>query len=77
MFGLSKLADKNFVVGFVLPVLIVSVAAAGLFRDTEAIGSVYAAILKEKSFTSLTIIVLGIWSATLLMVWNHAIYQIL
>jgi hypothetical protein len=78
MFGLSKLADKNFVIGFLLPVLIVSVAAAGLFRDTATIGFIYAAILKENSFTGLTVVVLAIWSAaTLLMVWNHAIYQAL
>jgi hypothetical protein len=78
MFGLSKLADKNFVIGFLLPILIVSVASAGLFHDTESIGFIYTAILKEKSFTSLTVVVLAIWSAaTLLMVWNHAIYQVL
>lgn len=78
MFGLSKLADKNFVIGFLLPVLIFFVAAAGLFHDTAAVGFIYVAILQEKSFTSLTIIVLAIWStAVLLMVWNHAIYQVL
>src|SRR5438874_895902 len=78
MFGLSKLADKNFVIGFLLPVLMFTVAAAGLFRDTKTIGSIYDSILKENSFTSLTIVVLAIWSAaTLLMVWNHPIYRLL
>src|ERR1700747_1973341 len=62
MFSLNKLADRNFVIGFLLPVLIFSVATATLFRDVKSVSDIYKSILEEKSFTSLTIVVLAIWS---------------
>jgi hypothetical protein len=78
MFGLNKLADRDFVVGFVLPVLLFCAAIAFLFRDTTVVGSIYSALIDLKSFTSLTMLVLVIWTlATLLMAWDTTIYRVL
>lgn len=78
MFGLDKLADRDFVVAYVMPVLIGCCAVAFLFRETGQAHAIYQAILEERSFTSLTLLVLAVWGiAILLMTWNHALYRAL
>jgi hypothetical protein len=79
MFGsLTKLADKAFVIGFVLPTLIASMTLLYLFNDIEPFKSAYKAALGIKQFNELTIAVLIMWSlACLLMIWNEWQYRFL
>jgi len=78
MFGLSNLADKDFVVGYVLPVLIAGAAVLGLFHDVPPLADAAIKLVADSSFANVTLIVLAIWTvATLLMAWNHQIYRLL
>src|SRR5690349_24794687 len=76
--SLPKLADKNFVLGFLLPTLLGVIAGLALFQDSAYISSIYKAIFEEKSFSSLTMLVLAIWTlAVILLTVNHSLYRIL
>jgi hypothetical protein len=76
--SLPKLADKNFVIGFLLPVLIGGLALAFLFRDTDAGDAVYKLVLGEKSLSDLTVAVVGVWCcAVVLMILNYHVYRLL
>ena len=75
---LPKLADRNFVVGFLLPVLIASLAGMFLFRDTAAVGAIYDAVLHQKQVTDLTLVLISIWGVSVLLtLLNHQIYRLL
>jgi hypothetical protein len=76
--SLPKLADKNFVIGFLLPVLIAGFAGVLLFRDTQPIQAIYSIVLEEKTLSDLTVAVLGVWSAAVVLVlFNYQIYRLL
>ena len=76
--SLPKLADKNFVVGFLLPTLLATFAVLFLCKDIGSCSSVYPAVLNEKSFGKLTVLVLAVWlGATILMICNHVLYRVL
>ena len=78
MFGLNKLADRDFIIGFVLPVLISYLAAAGLFYDYLPSTEFVAKLAEDKSFASLTVVVLAVWTgATILMALNRILYRLL
>jgi hypothetical protein len=62
--SITKIVDKSFVVGFVVPVLL---AAVGIL-----------AIVQTKNFANLTIIALLLWAAAiLLLILNHHLYRVL
>jgi hypothetical protein len=75
--NLPKLADKNFVLGFVLPVLIAAIAGVILFRDAQTIKPIYDSIVRD-SFTALPLWATAIWTAAvLLMLCNRSVYRLL
>ena len=76
--GLPKLADRNFVVGFLLPTLVAAVATLFLFRGTPLTDPIYDDLFRQKSFTDLTLVALGVWTiATLLVLVNNGVYRLL
>jgi hypothetical protein len=76
--SLPKLADRNFVLGFLVPTLIFTMVGLWMYRDVEPVTSIWAATLQEKSLTGITLLGIGIWAAAIvLLVCNHSIYQLL
>jgi hypothetical protein len=76
--SIPKLVDKNFVVGFIIPVLLAAIGLLALLRDHEPVRSIYAAAVDADSFEKLTVIVLLLWAvAILLSLMNHTLYRLL
>ena len=76
--SLTKLADKNFVIGFFLPALLAIFAAAFVFTKVPALIPINQAFSSEKSLADLAWVVLGTWVlAVLLMTANHMLYRLL
>lgn len=76
--NLPKLADRNFVIGFLLPAMIAVLAALGLFSDFEPISRVCSLALRESGYKDLTLLVLATWSsAVLLLLCNRLLYRLL
>lgn len=76
--SVSSLFDKNFVIGFLLPALVATVAAAFAFPELDILKPLTNLQLKDKDFGDLTYLVLGVSVfALLLMAGNYAIYRAL
>ena len=74
--SVSKLVDKPFIVGFILPVLLGAFALLALMRDLEPFRATYASILQPKGFTELTIAVLLLWVfAVMLLLLNTLLFR--
>lgn len=78
--GLSKLADRNFVIGFFLPALLGLVTAAAMFPKLAPLDKVSAAISSlnpDKALPTITLLVATVWLlAVVLLLFNTAIYRI-
>jgi hypothetical protein len=75
---IPKLVDKNFIVGFIIPVLLGTVGILALLRDLDPFRSIYTSMIEAKDFPKLTIVVLLLWAAAiLLMVMNNLLYRLL
>lgn len=76
--SLSSLVDRNFVIGFLLPVTVAAIALLFLFQDVPLLGQWWSAALNTAKFTTLTLLVLAIWGlSVLLSVFNISLYKIL
>jgi hypothetical protein len=76
--SVSKLVDKPFVVGFIIPVLLGVFAILALIRDLKPFKEIYNSVIELKGFTELTIAVLLLWVlAVLLLLLNHLLFRIL
>jgi hypothetical protein len=76
--SLPKLLDKNFVVGFFLPALLVVFAVAWAFPDWSLLEPLRGLAASEKKLTDLTYLGLLVWVlAILLMTGNHLLYRLL
>jgi hypothetical protein len=76
--SLPKLADKAFVIGFLLPTLVAAMTLLYLLNDVEPFKSTYNHALAIKDFSELTIAAITIWAAaTLLMIGNEWQYRVL
>ncbi|RKP46003.1 hypothetical protein [Trinickia fusca] len=76
--GLSKLADKSFVLGFFLPALVGTVVFLWLNRDIEPFKTLLTEAAEDKTFSNLTVMLLSVWTlAVLLMAGNHWMYRVL
>jgi hypothetical protein len=76
--GLSKLADKSFVLGFFLPALVGVVAFIAMNRDIEPLAIVFRDSMQEKTFANLTVVLLVVWTlSVLLMAGSHWMYRVL
>ena len=79
MFGsLTKLADKAFVVGFLLPTLMATLAFLYLFNDVDPFREAYKTALSIKEFSELSVAAIVVWAlASLLMMWSEWLYRFL
>jgi len=76
--SLPKLVDKNFVLGFLLPVLLTAIALAVLYRETALLKDLYSALGSEDFSAALTVVGVTIWiTAVLLMLCNNGLYRFL
>jgi len=76
--SLSSLADRNFIVGFLLPTLIAAVLASWLFQGYVFVAPVWEVVRKSDGLASLTLFVLAVWSlATLLSVFGIQLHRML
>jgi ABC-type Fe3+ transport system permease subunit len=76
--SVTKIVDKSFVVGFVVPVLLAAVGILATLRDLDSIKPFYGEIVQTSSFSNLTIIALLLWAvAILLLILNHHLYRVL
>ena len=76
--SLPKLADKNFVTGFIMPVLLGAIALLALLRDLPPFDGIYRAILSTDDFARLTIVVLALWAIAVgLLLLNLLLYRML
>jgi hypothetical protein len=75
--SVSKLVDKAFVVGFIVPTLIGALASLWLFRDYSSVSAILDSITDAKDFTKLTVFLLILWTlAILLMILNNLIFRV-
>jgi hypothetical protein len=75
---LPKLADRNFVVGFLLPALLAVTAAAWVFPEFSALAPLRTPSISDKQLSDLAYVVLTMWLAgVLLMAANHTMYRML
>lgn len=64
---LSSIADKTFIVGYILPLLLFLVVVGFLFIDVPAVHALLQIIATVESFEKLTYLVGGLWVLALLM----------
>lgn len=75
---LSKLADRNFIIGFFLPALLGALTLLSVFGNVPAIGAIGKQIGSATSLTDLTYFVVGVWAAAIaLQSLNYAFYRML
>jgi len=76
--GLSKLADKAFVLGFFLPALIGVVAFIALNQDVDPFTKLFQESQQDKTFANLTVMLILVWTVSvLLMAGSHWMYRVL
>ncbi|HEX4861323.1 MAG TPA: hypothetical protein VFV07_08805 [Rhizomicrobium sp.] len=65
--SLANLADRNFIIGYLLPVVFAVLASLLLLRDLPAFAPVWDSIVDVDKFASLTLLTIGIWGAASLL----------
>jgi hypothetical protein len=76
--SLPKLLDKNFIIGFFLPALLVIVSVAWTFPSLTVLDPVRKLGASEKALTDVTYVVLIVWLVAIaLMTANNVLYRIL
>jgi hypothetical protein len=76
--SVSKLADKNFIIGFFIPALLAVMATSYVFRSIPWVASWFVAITSDKSFVELTYLAVAVWVlALLLLILNYELYRVL
>lgn len=76
--SVSKLADKNFIIGFFVPALVLLFGLAYLFNAVPWVQHLGEKIASDTSFADLTYLAFGVWLlALLLMICNLSFYRIL
>jgi|KBSSwiS6_1023812.scaffolds.fasta_scaffold79420_1 hypothetical protein len=75
---LSKLADKNFVVGFLLPALLAAVAMTLIFPDLGILDSLRQKGWNDKTLADFAYLGLAVYSLALgFMISNYIMYRLL
>jgi len=75
--SLPKLADKAFILGFFMPVLLFLVGVLALFSDTKPLVDLMAKAGGEGGVEKITYAVLLVWSiAVLMMLANHSLFRL-
>jgi hypothetical protein len=74
----SKLFDRNFVIAFYLPALLVTLAFSYVFKESASFGFVIKAAFVEDKLDKVFIVALLVWFvAVVLLVANRAMYRAL
>ncbi len=74
--SLPKLADKTFVIAFLVPIVAFGLALISSFGDWGPITAAYAALGDQKNLADLTIVAAGVWfGAVALLLLNRPIYR--
>src|ERR1700733_1742689 len=75
---LPKLADKAFVLGFLLPAFLFVVSGLALFSDAEIIKNLLEKLSQKDALEKFAYFALLVWGlAILTMMLNHTLYQML
>src|SRR5262249_16544146 len=75
---LPKLADRAFILGFVMPVLLFVLGVLWLFSDVAPVSGVIDKLSNKDAFEQLTYALLSVWGlAILLQLLNLPLFQIL
>lgn len=76
--SLSSIADRNFVIAFLMPALLAGLALLWIFHDTGAAQDILTSLVHSDTFAALTLLAVGLWSAAvLLMILNTRLYRVL
>jgi hypothetical protein len=76
--SLSSLADRNFVVAYLLPVILVAIFLLSAFSDVPSVDAVWSAVLDADKFAALTLLVLTLWVAAVALTFlNLPFYRVL
>lgn len=76
--SLSSLADRNFVIAYLLPVILATFCLLATFRDVAAVATIWAVVLDADKFAALTLLVLALWTASILLMFlNLPLYRVL
>jgi hypothetical protein len=75
--SVSKLADKNFIIGFFLPALVALVATVNIFPCPTWMGKICIVIASDNPLADLTYLALVVWViAVVLLTCNYQAYQL-
>jgi hypothetical protein len=73
---IPRLADKAFIIGYLLPTGVFLIAITILFSDVAFFSAVNSLIQSDRSFDKILYLGLALWGASIiLMIANHNIYQ--
>lgn len=76
--SLPKLAEKTFIIGYLVPTVAFVLAVLGTFGDTALVKAVFKLVGTDKSFADLTVVVGAVWLLALaLMLLNRPIYRLM
>lgn len=76
--SVSKLADKNFVIGFFLPALLGVLVLANMFQCPPWMATICSTASSSNQFADLTYLALVVWLvAVVLMILNYPEYRLL
>jgi hypothetical protein len=77
--SVSKLADKNFIIGFYVPALLAFLTLVYAFNAVPWVSSLSKTIAKsDKNFANLTYVAAAVWVlALILLICSHALYRVL
>jgi hypothetical protein len=76
--SLSSLADRNFVIAYLLPVILAAIFLLFGFRDVPSVDAIWLTVLDAEKFAALTLFVLTLWVAAVALTFlNLPFYRIL
>jgi hypothetical protein len=74
---LPKLADKAFIIGFLLPVIIFLIALVFLFADLAWVSDILKPLMSKGNIEKIVYISLIVWSLSIVMMrLNNFLYQV-
>jgi hypothetical protein len=76
--SLASLADRNFIAGFLLPVILALVCFLFVFQDVSPLGALWTKLTDAQGLEAITLVLLAMWAAALLLsLLNSLLYRTL
>jgi hypothetical protein len=76
--SLPKLADRTFIIGFLLPTILFFLALISLFSEADPFASILSAIAETEKWDKIAYLIILLWTfSILLQIINNIQYQIL